>query len=71
MEEKVLITPVNSSTFQVESYSEKDINLISNAELDTAFTSSSDYIEYCVYDGSKNKIYPAETEELLTYTVKL
>ena len=70
MEEKVLITPVNSSTFQVESYSEKDINLISNAELDTAFTSSSDYIEYCVYDGSKNKIYPAETEELLTYTVK-
>ncbi len=70
MEDNILILPVNSSTFQVENYSIEDSSLISQIEVDTQFTKSSDYIEYYVYDGNRSLIYPSTTEELLTYSVK-
>ena len=47
-----------------------DVDIISSVELDTSFSSSSDYIEYCVYDENQNKIYPPTSRELLTYTIK-
>ena len=70
MENKVLILPVNSQTFQIENYSIEDVSLISTLELNTEFSKSTDYIEYYVFDENKNQIYPSSTQELLTYTVK-
>ncbi len=70
MEDKVLILPVNSTTFQVENYSIADSELISQVEIDTEFSNSTDYIEYYVYDGDKNLLFPSNTQELLTYNVK-
>ena len=70
MEDNILILPVNSSTFQVENYSTEDSSLISQVEIDTKFTQSSDYIEYYIYDGNQNLIFPSTTEELLTYNIK-
>ena len=70
MEDKTLILPVNSQTFQIENYSIEDASLISTLELDTEFSKSTDYIEYYVFDENKNQIYPPTTKELLTYTVK-
>ena len=70
MENKVLILPVNSQTFQIENYSIEDVSLISTLELDTEFSKSTDYIEYYVFDENKNQIFPSSTKELLTYTVK-
>jgi hypothetical protein len=32
--------------------------LISSSRLDTAFTASTDYIEYYAYDDSQNLLYP-------------
>ena len=70
MEDKVLILPVNSTTFQVENYSISDSELISQVEIDTEFSNSTDYIEYYVYDGDKNLLFPSNTQELLTYNIK-
>ena len=70
MEDKTLILPVNSKTYQVEGYSKKDSSLISQIEIDTEFSSTTDYIEYYIYDGNKNLLFPSITEELLTYNVK-
>ena len=70
MEDKVLILPTNSETFLVEDYSSKDSILINQFEVDTEFTSSTDYIEYYVFDGNKNLIYPSQTEELFDYKVR-
>ena len=70
MADNILILPVNPETFQLESYSQADVDIISSVELDTSFSSSSDYIEYCVYDENQNKIYPPTSRELLTYTIK-
>ena len=69
MEDKTLILPVNSQTFQIENYSIDDVSLISTFELDTEFSQSTDYIEYYIFDENKNQIYPPNTKELLTYTV--
>jgi hypothetical protein len=70
MEDKILILPVNSQTFQIENYSIEDVSLISNFELDTEFSQSTDYIEYYIFDENKNQIFPPTTKELLTYTVR-
>ena len=70
MKDKVFILPVNSTTFQVENYSTSDSDLISQVEIDTEFSNSTDYIEYYVYDGDKNLLFPSNTQELLTYNVK-
>jgi len=57
-ENKINIVQVDPTTFEFQQYSEKDSNLISSSRLDTAFTSSTDYIEYYAYDESKNLIFP-------------
>ena len=58
MEDQIKILPVNPETFEYQDYEPQDVNLISTIDLDTAFTASSDYIEFHVYDLNKNLIYP-------------
>jgi hypothetical protein len=70
MNDNILILPVDPETFAVQTYSQKDVDIISTSEVDTAFSQSTDYIEYYVYDENQNLIYPNNTEELLTYTIK-
>ena len=70
MEDKVLVLPVDSQTFEIENYSIEDVSLISSQELDTNFSQSTDYIEYYMFDENQNLIFPSKTEELLTYTVR-
>ena len=57
----IIINPVDPTTFEYQEYSEKDNNLISSSRLDTAFTMSTDYIEYYIYDDSKNLVFPLDT----------
>jgi hypothetical protein len=70
MEEQAIITPVNPITFELQDYAVQDSNIISNFEIDTTFSQSTDYIEYFVFDENHNLIYPSTTQELLTYNVK-
>ena len=70
MNNSILLLPVDPQTFQVESYSQEDIDIIPSSEFDTAFSSSTDYIESYVYDENKNLIFPPTTQELLTYNIK-
>ena len=46
MEEKIIILPVLPDTFEYQEYSQTDNQLISSSILDTAFSGSTDYIEY-------------------------
>ena len=70
MEDKILILPVNSQTFEVIEYSTEDTSIIPSFELDTEFSKSSDYIEYYIFDENQNIIFPNSTTELLTYSVR-
>ena len=70
MEDNILILPINPETFAVQTYSQEDVNIIPSSEVDTAFSQSTDYIEYYVYDDNQNLIFPNNTEELFTYTIK-
>jgi hypothetical protein len=70
MEDNILILPIDPETFVTQTYSQEDIDIIPSSEFDTAFSSSTDYIEYYVYDENQNLIYPSTTEELLTYSIK-
>ena len=69
MEEKnnIIINQVDPTTFEYQEYSEQDNNLIDSRILDTSFTSSSDYIEYYIYDNSKNLLFPNQGEETRIY----
>ena len=58
MEDKTQILQVNPTTFEFQQYTEEDNILISSSRVDTAFTSSTDYIEYYAYDNNQNLIYP-------------
>ena len=58
MEENIIINQVDPKSFEFQHYTEQDNILISSSRLDTAFTSSTDYIEYYAYDENKNLIYP-------------
>ena len=57
-ENKIIINQVNPTNFEFQQYTEQDNFLISSSRLDTAFTSSTDYIEYYAYDESQTLIYP-------------
>ncbi len=61
MAEETKIIQVNPDNFQLQEYSSNDSSLIASFELDTNFTSSTDYIEYSVYDANQSLIYPADT----------
>ena len=54
----IIINQVDPTTFEFQQYTEQDNILISSSRLDTAFTASTDYIEYYAYDDSKNLLYP-------------
>ena len=57
MEEENNIEILQVSTdgaFEYQDYSQKDTALLSGSYQDTSFTSSTDYIEFYIYDGSKN-----------------
>ena len=60
MEERdnIIINQVDPTTFEYQQYTEKDSVLISSSRLDTAFSSSTDYIEYYAYAGDKSLIFP-------------
>jgi len=62
MEEKrdISIVQVDPKTFEFQQYLEEDNILISSSRLDTAFSSSTDYIEYYAYDENQNLIYPTD-----------
>ncbi len=69
MEAQVIF--VNPNTFEYQEYQSSDIGLIALSDLDTAFTASSDYIEYHVYDANKNLIYPTvPPSNFINYNVK-
>ena len=59
MDNNITIQQVNPVTFEFQQYAEQDNILISSSRLDTAFTSSTDYIEYYAYDENKTLIYPS------------
>ena len=61
------ILPINPDTFEYQTYSNSDEQLIVQSELDTVFSASTDYIEYYVYDQNKTLIYPLTTTPLLAY----
>ena len=52
--EEVTILPIDPNTFEYQEYSNSDNQLIVSSELDTVFDSSTDYIEYYIYDVNKN-----------------
>ena len=52
------IFELNPANFEYQNYVEQDNLLIATSGLDTAFNEETDYIEYCVYDDSKTKIFP-------------
>ena len=64
------ILPINPDTFEYQTYSNSDEQLIVQSELDTVFSASTDYIEYYVYDQNKTLIYPLTTTPLLAYDVR-
>ena len=63
----IVINQVDPTTFEYQEYSEQDNNLIDSRILDTNFSSSTDYIEYYIYDGSKNLIFPNQGAETKIY----
>jgi len=56
MEDKITITQVNPETFEFQDYSTSDESLIVSNDLDTAFSSSIDYIETYIYDENQNQV---------------
>ena len=72
MEERTQIFRVDPVTFEYQTYSSEDNVLISSSRFDTVFSSSTDYIEYCIYDENKSKLFPLgnlKAAESTTYSV--
>ena len=65
--DNILINQVDPDTFEFQQYTEQDNILISSSRLDTAFTSSTDYIEYYAYDNSNNLIFPTPDSTLRAF----
>ena len=68
MEDKTQILQVNPTTFEFQQYTEQDNILISSSNLDTSFTTSTDYIEYYAYDENKSLIYPDPSIKAVSVT---
>ena len=69
MAENVTILPIDPGSFKTKAYDDKDLNLISLEELDTAFDEKTDYIEHYVFDESNNLISPNDLP-LKGYTIR-
>ena len=59
MANEITINALDPITFELQSYSEADVNLINEVDIDTSFSSSIDYIEFYIYDQNKNIIFPS------------
>ena len=70
MAKEITIQSLDKNTFEFQTYSQVDTDLIVQSRLDTAFSSSTDYIEYYIYDQNQNLIFPSTTTELLDYDVR-
>ena len=57
MEELINIKQISPETFETQTYSDKDLNLITSVDIQTQFFPGSDYIEYFVYDLNENIIF--------------
>ena len=65
-----IIQILNPDTFEYQTYSNSDEQLIVQSELDTVFSNSTDYIEYYVYDQNKNLIFPSSTIPLTNFDIR-
>ena len=70
MELETTIQTLNPDTFEYQTYSTSDEQLIVQSELDTNFSPSTDYIEYYIYDQNQTLIYPDTTTPLVSYDVR-
>ena len=70
MKLETTITPLDPQTFEYQTYDNSDEKLIAKSNLDTAFTASTDYIEYYIYDQNQTLIYPSTTIPLTQYNIK-
>ena len=68
--DNIRINRLNPDTFEYQTYDITDENLIAQSNLDTAFTASTDYIEYYVYDQSNSLIFPSSTIPLTNYDIR-
>ena len=65
-----IVNIVDPDTFEYQTYSVEDEQLIVQTGLDTAFSASTDYVEYIVYDQNRKLLYPAVTVPLTEYSVR-
>jgi len=70
MVKDITIQSLDPNTFEYQTYSDSDSQLIVQSQLDTVFSKDTDYIEYYVYYQNKNLIYPSTTIPLLEYDVR-
>ena len=70
MAQEITINQLNPETFEYQTYSDKDTELIVQSQLDTVYNRDTDYIEYYAYDQNQNLIYPGSTIPLLDYDVR-
>ncbi len=69
-QDNVTINSLDPNTFEYQTYSDSDSQLIVQSQLDTVFSKDTDYIEYYAFDQSQNLIYPGATIPLLDYDVR-
>ena len=69
-QDNVTINSLDPNTFEYQTYSDEDSQLIVQSQLDTIFSKDTDYIEYYAFDQSQNLIYPGATVPLLDYDVR-
>ena len=56
MAQEITINRLNPDTFEYQTYSSNDESLITSFNLDTSFSSSTDYVEVSVFDENQNLI---------------
>ena len=65
------IIPLDPQTFEYQEYDQSDETVIASSQLDTAFSQSTDYIEYYVYDENQNMLFPeSNVVPLQDYNIK-
>ena len=70
MTSDITINQLDPNTFEYQTYMSADENLIASSDLDTVFSSLTDYIEYYIYDQNQTLIYPFETVPLVRYDIR-
>ena len=70
MSQEITIQSLDPTTFEYQTYSNADSQLIVQSLLDTVFSKDTDYIEYYIYDLNKTLIFPDETYPLLDYDIR-